>query len=271
MGLKSLAGRAVHARGLLLALAGAALLVPACEGDGHFTLLGYTTRPNYDTHYHTIRVPIFKSKTFWSAVPVPGLEMELTRAVIREIEDKTPYKVVGDDCQADTELIGTVVSFNKAILNYNQNMETRETETTLVVELYWRDIRTGEILSRPMRRPGQPLPADIAAPPGLTDPLLEAPGLDRAVPIVSAPGLPSDSAPAAAQAPVAVPAGPVCETSQLPGQPTPPGGLPRLPPVVTVRSVADFRPELGETLASAQKMNYDRMAVQIVSMLEKPW
>jgi hypothetical protein len=35
--------------------------------------------------------------------------------------------------------------------------------------------------------------------------------------------------------------------------------------------VADFRPELGESLSTAQQMNYDRMAVQIVSMLEKPW
>ena len=35
-----------------------------------------------------------------------GLEFDLTRAVVREIEAKTPYKVVGADADADTELTG---------------------------------------------------------------------------------------------------------------------------------------------------------------------
>src|SRR5260370_3075694 len=37
------------------------LLLPACESDSNFTVLGYTTKPNYDCNIKTIRVPIFQN------------------------------------------------------------------------------------------------------------------------------------------------------------------------------------------------------------------
>ena len=40
---------------------------------------------------------------------------------------------------------------------------------------------------------------------------------------------------------------------------------------VTLRSVAHFRPELGESITTALQQNIDRMAVQIVSVMEKGW
>ena len=51
----------------------------------------------------------------------------------------------------------------------------------------------------------------------------------------------------------------------LPGAPVPP-----VPPVL-VLSTGNFIPELGQTLASAEKLNVDRLAIQIVSEMEKPW
>ena len=69
----------------LLALAGGALLAPACESDGHFTILGYTTAPNYDTRIRTVRVPIFKSATFFSVQPAPGLEFPSAQDVINRV------------------------------------------------------------------------------------------------------------------------------------------------------------------------------------------
>src|ERR687884_259892 len=104
-----------------------ALLLSSCAGDGHLTLLGYTTRPNYDTSIRTVRVPIFKNFTMRDSTR-QGLEFDLTKAVVREIELKTPYKVVGADCDADTELTGTIVAYNKGILNRNQQNEVREAE-----------------------------------------------------------------------------------------------------------------------------------------------
>jgi hypothetical protein len=40
---------------------------------------------------------------------------------------------------------------------------------------------------------------------------------------------------------------------------------------VLVRSVAHYRPEIGESLATAQQINCDRMAEQIVNMMETAW
>ena len=191
----------------LIALAVA--LLPGCASwDGHFCLFGYTTRPTYDLGIRTVRVPIFKNFTFRR-----GLEFQLTEAVVREIESKTPYKVVQEADCADTELIGTVVGRSKAVVNYNQLAETREAQTTLSVEVVWRDLRpgrSGEILSLPLPgKPGDPLPPPPA-----------------------------------------------------PGAPVPP---------VLVQSLATFIPELGGSLTTAEKENVDKLAVQIVSMMEKPW
>jgi hypothetical protein len=155
----------------LAALLPLALLLPSCQTfsgwDGNFTVLGYTTRPNYDTSIHTIRVPIFKNVTFRQ-----GLEFELTKAVIREIEAKTPWKVVSAGCPADTELTGTILLLNKGIINKNTNNEVREAQTVLSADIVWRDLRTGEILSRPKAgTPGGPPLPPPDAPPGVPPPV----------------------------------------------------------------------------------------------------
>jgi hypothetical protein len=195
-------------------IAGVLLSCGACDGGGHFTILGYTTRPNYDTQIHTVRVPIFGNATFRR-----GLEFDLTQAVVREIEAKTPFKVVSGNCDADTELTGTIVSVNKNVINRNQLNEVREAETVLGVEVLWRDLRTGEVLSRPKWGPGAPTPPPT---PSVNPPL---------------------------------------------------GGPPPQPkaPTTLVTSVGNFIPEVGGSITTAEKQNVDRLAVQIVSMMEKPW
>jgi hypothetical protein len=195
---------------LRIIAAGIALISPSCGWDGHFCLLGYTTRPNYDTTIHSVYVPIFKNTTFRR-----GLEFDVTRAVIREIEAKTPYKVVSDPCQADTELTGTIILLNKNIINRTQLNEVREANTVLGVMVTWRNLKTGEILTKPRPGPGAPPPPP---PPDL-----------------------------------------------------PPGAPPPKPPAVLVQSTGGFIPEIGESLTTAEKENVDRLAVQIVSMMEIPW
>src|SRR5438552_14575544 len=108
----------------LFLVAVAASLLPGCANwDGHFCVLGYTTRPMYDLSIRTVRVPIFKNLTFRH-----GLEFQLTEAVVREIQAKTPYRVVQSCEDADTELIGTIVGRSKAVINFNQLAETREAQ-----------------------------------------------------------------------------------------------------------------------------------------------
>jgi hypothetical protein len=240
----------------LVLLAGIALLLPSCATDGNFTILGYSTCPNYDRNIHTVRVPIFKSRTLFSVLPVPGLEMDLTRAVIREIESKTPYKVVSDG-DADTELTGVITSFTKVPILHNQLNETREAETTMTVEVTWRDLRTGEVLSRRARRPNEPRGPEFRPPAEVFDPLL----LSQNQPLIPAtPSLPG------IEGSLDGPLTPA-ELEPLPGQECPP----EPDPAVVVTSLGYFRPELGESITTSMQRNVDNMATQIVSMMESPW
>jgi len=267
--------RARVRRAASTALALLGLFLPACTQDGHFTFLGYTTQPNYNMKIHTVRVPIFKNYTFRR-----GLEFELTREVCKQIEQKTPYKVVSADQPADSELLGTITIFNKNMLNRNQLNEIREAETTLTVELIWRDLRTGEILSLPEKGPGAPA-VNLAIPgqpvltiPGLPGvemgppPTEEAPPVDPTQPPTSGPTLPEVAGPTppAGSLPLPPPG-----TAGLPPPPGTPGAPVPAKPVVAVQSLATYAPELGQTNWSAYQLNIQRMATQIVSMMEAPW
>jgi hypothetical protein len=124
-----------------------------CESAGHFKLLGYTSRPNYSENIRTVYVPQFQSQIFVDSTR-RSLPIDVTKAVIREIESKTPYKVTSDRECADTELSGTLVMMNKQLLNRNQLNEIREAETVLTAAIVWKDLRTGEILSKPFKGQG---------------------------------------------------------------------------------------------------------------------
>jgi hypothetical protein len=145
-------------------LAAFCLMLPSCQGDKDFCILGYTTKPNYDCSIHTVRIPIFKNNLMGDSV-TRGIEFQLTQAVVREIELKTPYKVVGPNEPADTELTGIITTYAKVLLNRNQLNEVREAENDLVVALEWRDLRTGELLSKPhCTTPPPPLPPGVPPP-----------------------------------------------------------------------------------------------------------
>jgi Lipopolysaccharide-assembly len=150
-----------------------AIALAGCESAGHFSLLGYTTRPNYNENIRTVYVPQFQSQIFVDSTR-RSLPVDVTKAVIREIESKTPYKVTSNRDEADTELTGTLLLLSKQLLNRNQLNEIREAETVLTAAIVWKDLRSGEILSRP--RKGAP---DMATP-GI--PALEIPDVGGYVP-----------------------------------------------------------------------------------------
>ena len=221
----------------LLLLAVATVLPGGCISDGHLNFLGYTTAPNYDCNIRTVYVPIFENRTFYR-----GWEFDLTKAVIRSIEAKTPFKVVHNCDQADTELIGSIINIQKTILNRNQLNEVREAEMLVTVELTWKDRRTGEVLSRP-----SPRAADALGHPGMVDVQAGQPGQ----PIV----LPADGKPGDPAVPEAV--------HTLVGPPV-------APPTI-VSGYATFIPELGESVTTAQKFSLDKLALKIVQLMERPW
>jgi Lipopolysaccharide-assembly len=219
---RTTAGQAAALRGfsLLVSLSPCLLvslscLLTGCAG-GHLNFLGYTTRPNYDEGIRTVYVPIFQNRLF-QAGPFRGLEFTLTEAVQREIEARTPYKVVSYREGADTELLGTIVSQPKNVILRNQQNEVREAEIVLGVEVIWRDLRCGDVLS-------QPKPPGSEPPPEVFDP----------------------------------------------ANPPPPGAQP-VPRPVLVNAQTTLIPEVGQSVASTLQRNADKLAVQIVNMMERPW
>jgi len=166
---------------LLGLLAGGMSALSGCESwDGHFDFLGYSTKPLIPENIKTVYIPIFKNKTLQYG-PYRGMEFELTRQVLIAVEMKG-FKVISDPNRADTELLGTIVSLQKNLLNRTQQNEVREGETVVAVELVWRDLRTGIVLTNPPRPLGSPLPTDL--PPFDQGNLPRPEALERATPVL---------------------------------------------------------------------------------------
>ena len=137
--------------------------VAGCQG-GTPSVFGYNLGAGalYDSSITSVYVPVFNNRAF-QTTPYRGLEVDITRAVVREIGAKTKFKVVSDCERADTEIKGVVIGINKTILNRNQQNLTREAEVVLTVDVLWRDLRTGKNLSA-IRR-GTPGTPSIGLPP----------------------------------------------------------------------------------------------------------
>jgi hypothetical protein len=115
------AGSIVFAAAALAALSG-------CEPK----ILGYSIRAPYDMSVRTVYVPVFKSQTFRR-----DLNFQLTDLVIKEIEKRTPYKVVGSPEGADTILEGTVNLATKNITVENLYNLPRELTAMVNVTVNW--------------------------------------------------------------------------------------------------------------------------------------
>jgi hypothetical protein len=117
----------------------------------------------YPTEVRTVYVPVFKSTSFRR-----NLGERLTEAVVKEIEAKTPYKVVNDPT-ADSTLSGTIVQEGKTVLVPNLSGDAREVETAMNVRVSWVD-RKGRMLREDKMIP---LPTEIAEVSGTGDVVAE--------------------------------------------------------------------------------------------------
>jgi len=146
----------------------------------------------YRPDIQTVYVPMFQSASLR-----PGLGERLTEAVIKEIELRTPYKVVGSPEKADSILTGRIVSETKRTVVENPYDDPREIATRFQVEVQWIDNR------------GRSLTTE--------------------------------------------------ETVPVP------------PELTSVVAETTFVPEVGQSLATAQQAAIQRLASQIVGMMENPW
>ena len=120
-------------RGLLVAGVVALGVCTGCK------LTGYSIRAPYDANIQTVYVPTFQSVTFRR-----DINLQLTELVIKEIERRTPFKVVGKPDEADTTLSGTINYSEKNVVVENPNNLPRQMTATLIVAVTWTDNKTVE-------------------------------------------------------------------------------------------------------------------------------
>lgn len=131
-------------RGLLLCLLSTLAGLGGCASDS-----GYHTGETFDKSIHTVAVPIFANRTFYREI-----EDRLSEALVKEIEQRTPYKVTQQD-RADTILSGTVLSVDKRLLSRNFNTGVaQEVQMTIMVSFEWKDLRSGKIIRKRSRITG---------------------------------------------------------------------------------------------------------------------
>jgi len=102
---------------------------------------GYMVGGGYAPEVRTVHVPTFQNETFRR-----GIELQLTEAVQKQLQLRTPYRLAKGP-NADTRLVGRVVSANKRVENQNRYDDPRELEFAIAVEVRWEDARTGYVLS----------------------------------------------------------------------------------------------------------------------------
>lgn len=103
----------------------------------------------------TVHVPVFESDSFRR-----NLGERLTEAVVKEIESRTPYKVVAS-LDADSVLSGRIVDERKRAVAENANDDVRDIESSMSVEVRWVS-RRGEMLMQRSSMPLGPLNVTIS-------------------------------------------------------------------------------------------------------------
>jgi hypothetical protein len=133
------------------------------------SLFGYQVGSRARPGVKTIRVPIFRNTTFYR-----DLEYELTAAIIKRIQDTTPYKVVTDG-QADAQLAGTIRLGATHTTVMNELNESRNRDFVLAVEVSFIDARTGQDYFRPVTEQPPLPPPQAVQDPAAPLPLVPAP------------------------------------------------------------------------------------------------
>ncbi len=103
---------------------------------------GYSSKELFPEQYNTVAVPIFENRTFYR-----GMEFELAEAMVKQIESRTPYKVVSPGT-AQTILEGTITDVQQVQLSRRRpGGVPQEVELTVTIDFVWKDLTTGELIT----------------------------------------------------------------------------------------------------------------------------
>ena len=103
---------------------------------------GYTVGNAFGAPVRTVAVPVFQNESFRR-----GIELQLTDAVHREIQTRTPFRLARDENTADTRLIGRIVQLEKYPLTPTPFGDPRQLQLNMAVEVRWEDLRTGQTIA----------------------------------------------------------------------------------------------------------------------------
>jgi lipopolysaccharide assembly LptE-like protein len=115
----------------------------------------FGNRSLYRCDIRTVHVPMVQSDSYRR-----NLGERLTEAIVKEIETKTQYKVVGAD-SADSVLTARIVSESKRVLSENSLDEPRDLDTDFFVQMSWAD-RRGDLIASGTPIPFAPLAVNVS-------------------------------------------------------------------------------------------------------------
>ncbi|HYE62822.1 MAG TPA: LPS assembly lipoprotein LptE [Phycisphaerales bacterium] len=119
---------------LLLAL----LLLTGCSSNPS---KGYSFASTYPEGVRTVTIPVFDNRTYY-----PGLEVQLTEAVIKQVQASSGLKVVSA-ANADSRLIATITDAQLRRLTLDKTTGlVQEQAFQLTIDFEWRDARSGKVL-----------------------------------------------------------------------------------------------------------------------------
>ena len=112
----------------------------------------------FPTEIETIHIPVFQSSSYRR-----DLGEQLTEAVVKEVEKRTPYRVV-PDATADSVLLGRITSNSKHLLLETRRGDPREEEYDLMVSVRWVN-RRGDVIRQgpPIRVPSDAVDINAAS------------------------------------------------------------------------------------------------------------
>lgn len=137
---------AVRARFMLSCVALATALITQLCGCASYQ---FGNDSLYNSNIRTIYVPVVRNDTFRAQLGV-----QLTEALQKAIELRTPYKVVGDPT-ADSTLSCRLTSETKRVITETRNDDPRALDALINIELTWTDRRGNLLMENRFVPPGE--------------------------------------------------------------------------------------------------------------------
>ena len=103
---------------------------------------GYAVGGGFRPDVRTVHVPMFTSDTFRR-----GQAERVTEAVHKQIELRTPYRLVTGSQAADARLTGHLAEVRKDLLTETRFDDQRELQVFYGVVLRFEDLRTGRLIA----------------------------------------------------------------------------------------------------------------------------